>query len=222
MRIGNKIKYFFLCNLKIEECIWIKSTRIICKVCSQRQFIGKLVLKLSQKPSRCCRQLVEVSIQQHGIRMSTTFIETSGTFCFSGGALRLVQTRRPITPQVKQRHLYGKEQAPAGRPPSAFSLKYLQYETRALPCLEPIKTAVNSQLLANNLAVINQSTSQNQNQIPNQIDEKVKDKSKVHRSGSVGSLMPTDNSCGDRGKLPALLNIPQGSHHDDCEYFFDF
>jgi hypothetical protein len=129
---------------------------------------------------------------------------------FSGGGLRLVQTRRPITPQVKQRHLYGKEQAPAGRPPSAFSLKYLQYETRALPCLEPIKTAVNNQLLANNLTPINHSGAQSQKES----DDKVKNNNKVHRSGSVGSM--PENPTSDKAKLPALLNVPQAST-DDCK-----
>lgn len=53
------------------------------------------------------------------------------------GNVKLVSTRRPITPNVMKRQLYGME-GPAGRPPSAFNLKYLQYETRALPTLEPI------------------------------------------------------------------------------------
>lgn len=54
------------------------------------------------------------------------------------GSVKLVSTRRPITPNVNKRQLYGDTLHPAGRPPSAFNLKYLQYETRALPCLEPI------------------------------------------------------------------------------------
>lgn len=54
-----------------------------------------------------------------------------------GGSVKLVSTRRPITPNVNKRQLYG-DGHPAGRPPSAFNLKYLQYETRALPCLGPI------------------------------------------------------------------------------------
>lgn len=54
-----------------------------------------------------------------------------------GGSVKLVSTRRPITPNVNKRQLYS-DTHPAGRPPSAFNLKYLQYETRALPCLDPI------------------------------------------------------------------------------------
>lgn len=56
----------------------------------------------------------------------------------TSGNVKLVSTRRPITPNVNKRQLYGDTMQPAGRPPSAFNLKYLQYETRALPSLEPI------------------------------------------------------------------------------------
>ncbi|KAH8273267.1 hypothetical protein KR018_001046 [Drosophila ironensis] len=55
----------------------------------------------------------------------------------TGGA-RLVSTRRPITPRESGRVLYGKV-ALAGRPPSAFSMRYLQNEKpmtpRQLPAL---------------------------------------------------------------------------------------
>lgn len=54
------------------------------------------------------------------------------------GNVRLVSTKRPNTPNVNKRQLYGDTLHPPGRPPSAFNLKYLQYETRPLPCLEPI------------------------------------------------------------------------------------
>ncbi|XP_030378858.1 armadillo repeat-containing protein 2 [Scaptodrosophila lebanonensis] len=58
----------------------------------------------------------------------------------SMGGARLVNTRRPITPREPGRVLYGKV-AMAGRPPSAFSMRYLQNESnkpltpRQLPAL---------------------------------------------------------------------------------------
>ncbi|XP_055905580.1 armadillo repeat-containing protein 2 [Eupeodes corollae] len=55
----------------------------------------------------------------------------------SNSGVRLVSTRRPITPRDPRRQLYGKV-APPGRPPSAFSLRYLQLEVRNLPALDPI------------------------------------------------------------------------------------
>ncbi|XP_028897175.2 armadillo repeat-containing protein 2 [Zeugodacus cucurbitae] len=57
------------------------------------------------------------------------------------GGVRVVSTRRPITPRETGRALYGKV-ALAGRPPSAFSLRYLQNENQRhapmTPSLEPI------------------------------------------------------------------------------------
>ncbi|XP_067635214.1 armadillo repeat-containing protein 2 [Eurosta solidaginis] len=57
------------------------------------------------------------------------------------GGVRVVSTRRPITPREPGRALYGKV-ALAGRPPSAFSLRYLQNENQRhlpkTPSLEPI------------------------------------------------------------------------------------
>nr|XP_014088411.2 armadillo repeat-containing protein 2 [Bactrocera oleae] len=57
------------------------------------------------------------------------------------GGVRVVSTRRPITPREPGRALYGKV-ALAGRPPSAFSLRYLQNENQRhapmTPALEPI------------------------------------------------------------------------------------
>ena len=83
--------------------------------------------------------------------------------------------------------MYGREApAPANRPPSAFSLKYLQYETRALPCLEPIRSALNNHQLT--------STSDN------------KLLGTIQRSGSVGSI--AEGSSLQKTKLPSLL-IPQ-------------
>ncbi|XP_055855262.1 armadillo repeat-containing protein 2 [Episyrphus balteatus] len=55
----------------------------------------------------------------------------------SNSGVRLVSTRRPITPRDPRRQLYGKA-APPGRPPSAFCLRYLQSEVRNLPALDPI------------------------------------------------------------------------------------
>ncbi|KAH8411619.1 hypothetical protein KR215_007497 [Drosophila sulfurigaster] len=60
-----------------------------------------------------------------------TTTTTSGAATAStaaGGGARLVSTRRPITPREPGRVLYGKV-ALAGRPPSAFSMRYLQNET---------------------------------------------------------------------------------------------
>jgi hypothetical protein len=45
------------------------------------------------------------------------------------GNVKVVSTRRPITPNVNKRQLYV-DVGPAGRPPSAFNLKYLQHEVR--------------------------------------------------------------------------------------------
>ncbi|CRL05014.1 CLUMA_CG018042, isoform A [Clunio marinus] len=70
-------------------------------------------------------------------KTSAEIVSEARNSLMAGGSVRLVSTRRPITPNVNKRQLYGKD-GPAGRPPSAFNLKYLQYETRALPCLEPI------------------------------------------------------------------------------------
>ncbi|XP_039962584.1 armadillo repeat-containing protein 2 isoform X2 [Bactrocera tryoni] len=57
------------------------------------------------------------------------------------GGVRVVSTRRPVTPREPGRALYGKV-ALAGRPPSAFSLRYLQNENQRhapmTPSLEPI------------------------------------------------------------------------------------
>ncbi|XP_037918228.1 armadillo repeat-containing protein 2 isoform X2 [Hermetia illucens] len=128
----------------------------------------------------------------------------------NGGGARLVSTRRPITPREPRRQLYGKL-APPGRPPSAFSLRYLQFESRALPSLEPI---------------------QQQQQRPQQIA--LEEIPTVPRSGSVGTLLDyvgattnnnsaassnqsigtttaatTNNNVRLQGKLPALLSPPK-------------
>ncbi|KAM8719050.1 hypothetical protein ACLKA7_011713 [Drosophila subpalustris] len=58
--------------------------------------------------------------------LSTTTATVTAAMTAAGGA-RLVSTRRPITPREPGRVLYGKV-ALAGRPPSAFSMRYLQNE----------------------------------------------------------------------------------------------
>ncbi|XP_017964406.2 armadillo repeat-containing protein 2 [Drosophila navojoa] len=58
--------------------------------------------------------------------LSTTTATAAAAMTAAGGA-RLVSTRRPITPREPGRVLYGKV-ALAGRPPSAFSMRYLQNE----------------------------------------------------------------------------------------------
>lgn len=70
-------------------------------------------------------------------KTSAEIVSEARNSLMSSGSVKLVSTRRPITPNVNKRQLYV-DGHPAGRPPSAFNLKYLQYETRALPCLEPI------------------------------------------------------------------------------------
>jgi hypothetical protein len=70
-------------------------------------------------------------------KTSAEIVKEAQSSLLAGNGAKLVSTRRPITPNVNNRQLYGSS-FPAGRPPSAFNLKYLQYEMRALPCLEPI------------------------------------------------------------------------------------
>lgn len=117
---------------------------------------------------------------------------------------RLVVTRRPITPREPRpgRHLYGRV-APEGRPPSAFSLRYLQFESRALPSLEPIP------------------------QITQSFDDAPTTPTKspiVQRSESTGSLYSCmengedTNNNQKRGKLPALLQPPKiAASLDNCK-----
>lgn len=92
-------------------------------------------------------------------RKTSAEIVSEAKNLLASGSVKLVSTRRPITPHNSKRQLYGKD-GPAGRPPSAFNLKYLQYETRAFPSLEPI----------------NQSS-----------DEKEAHK-RIERSGSLGTI----------------------------------
>jgi hypothetical protein len=106
-----------------------------------------------------------------------------------------VSTRRPITPREPTRQLYGEKNVPAGRPPSAFSLKYLQYETRALPALD---------------------------RLPNHEFTPV---ARAISAGTSHTLVEKDsgsiitNNCGTlKGKLPALLTAPKlSSSYNDCK-----
>lgn len=109
--------------------------------------------------------------------------EAQNSLVAGNGGAKLVSTKRPITPNVNNRQLYGNS-FPAGRPPSAFNLKYLQYEMRALPCLEPI----------------NQSPSSSETQLDTIV--------KVQRSSSIGTLQESSLKT---TKLPALLEPPNSS-----------
>lgn len=95
-------------------------------------------------------------------KTSAEIVSEARNSLLASGSVKLVSTRRPITPHNNKRQLYGKE-GPAGRPPSAFNLKYLQYETRALPSLEPI----------------------------NQLAEEHEVHKRIERSGSLGTIQET-------------------------------
>lgn len=89
----------------------------------------------------------------------------------------MVSARRPITPREPRRQLYGRV-APPGRPPSAFSLKYLQLESRALPSLEPIQSTIQTNGVLRSESV-----------------------------DDLGEYDNANNN-GSRSKLPALLKVP--------------
>lgn len=108
------------------------------------------------------------------VKEAQSTLAISGT----GHGAKLVSTRRPITPNVNNRELYGTASFTNGnRPPSAFNLKYLQYEMRALPCLEPINQSKSSQNLGTQ---------------------------KVRRSSSIGAI----HEALVKTRLPALIEIP--------------
>jgi hypothetical protein len=97
---------------------------------------------------------------------------------------KLVSTRRPITPNVNNRQLYGSSFSNANRPPSAFNLKYLQHEMRALPSLEPINHAKIKDVAPCGEDLSNQ---------------------KVRRSNSIDTI---HEQGGVKAKLPALVESP--------------
>jgi hypothetical protein len=76
-------------------------------------------------------------------KTSAEIVKEAQSSLLSNNGAKLVSTKRPITPNVNNRQLYGNSSM-ANRPPSAFNLKYLQYETRALPSLEPISQSPTS------------------------------------------------------------------------------
>jgi hypothetical protein len=112
-------------------------------------------------------------------RKTSAEIVSEAKSLLATGSVRLVSTRRPITPHVNKRQLYGKDASfeKNSRPPSAFNLRYLQYETRALPSLEPI----------------------------NQAAEEKEIHDKIERSGSLGTIQESTI----KTKLPALLEPPR-------------
>ncbi len=110
--------------------------------------------------------------------------------------LKLVDTRRPITPNVNIRQLYGKTSYGKNRPPSAFNLKYLQHEMRTLPCLKSIADT--------------NEDSENLNKL------------KVQRSNSLG-ITQTEESEGRSKLLPALsVQVKLSNSLESCEYFQNF
>lgn len=110
-----------------------------------------------------------------------------------------MSARRPITPREPKRQLYGRV-APPGRPPSAFSLKYLQFESRALPSLEPIQSAIERG---------NFTRSESADSIS---------------LGDNGNDATNNNNGTTKSKLPALLKVPskQSGSLDNrkCNTFF--
>lgn len=89
-------------------------------------------------------------------RKTSAEIVNEAKMMLAEDGVRLVSTRRPITPREPRRQLYGRT-GPPDRPPSAFSLRYLQYEGRnLLSSLEPIKprtpnTCENSEIKSDNI-----------------------------------------------------------------------
>jgi hypothetical protein len=125
-------------------------------------------------------------------KTSAEIVSEARNSLIAGGSVKLVSTRRPITPNVNKRQLYGKD-GPAGRPPSAFNLKYLQYETRALPCLGPIS----------------------------QGDETEDIHKKVERSGSLGTIHESTFTT-RLPALPEAPRIATAGSLENCKCFNDF
>lgn len=103
------------------------------------------------------------------------------------GNVKLVSTRRPITPNVNKRQLYV-DVGPAGRPPSAFNLKYLQHEVRALPSLEPIVQEIGENA-----------------------------EKKMSRSGSLGTIHEASTKT-KLPALPSPPKVDSSGSLDNCEF----
>lgn len=117
-------------------------------------------------------------------KTSAEIVSEARNSLLATGSVKLVSTRRPITPNVNKRQLYSSDGHPAGRPPSAFNLKYLQYETRALPCLGPINQAAEEKELLHK---------------------------RVERSGSLGTI-PEAVPKTKLPALPEASRMASGSH----------
>ncbi|XP_031626541.1 armadillo repeat-containing protein 2 isoform X2 [Contarinia nasturtii] len=87
---------------------------------------------LASKPQQPITRSLEMHRSNSLVRYKTTAETISETKRMLSNGVRLVSTRRPITPREPRRQLYGKISL-ADRPPSAFSLSYLQLENRVLP-----------------------------------------------------------------------------------------
>lgn len=120
-------------------------------------------------------------------KTSAEIVSEARNSLMATGSVKLVSTRRPITPNVNKRQLYV-DGHPAGRPPSAFNLKYLQYETRALPCLEPI----------------------------NQNGEEKEAQKKVERSGSLGTIHESTTKT-KLPALIEKPKISSAGSHENCK-----
>lgn len=117
--------------------------------------------------------------------------EAQNTLSSGPSGAKLFSTRRPITPNVNIRQLYGTTSfANGNRPPSAFNLKYLQYEMKALPNLEPINQSVKSS------------------------DSLTKNFQKVRRSSSIDTIHENETIT----KLPAL-NEPPSTYSSSSSTF---
>ncbi|XP_058461256.1 armadillo repeat-containing protein 2 [Malaya genurostris] len=130
------------------------------------------------------REIVSDDGKRKLVRKTSAEIVSEAKSMLAGGGTRLVSARRPITPREPRRQLYGRV-APPGRPPSAFSLKYLQFESRALPSLEPIQ----------------QNTIQKHGFTRSESVEFIS-------MEDIDGLNSVNNNT-SRSKLPALLNVPK-------------
>lgn len=122
-------------------------------------------------------------------KTSAEIVSEARNSLIATGSVKLVSTRRPITPNVNKRQLYGDTLHPShpGRPPSAFNLKYLQYETRALPCLEPIS------------------------------DENEAQTKRMERSGSLGTIQEATSKT-KLPALPEAPKLAVAGSLENCKY----